>query len=157
VLPPTFTPSPGPTETPTPVLMPSPGAEVAGNIAAWGGIDSLSNGALEPRLYRISDGDTFARIGDEFGRDVRFGGNGDRIVYTRYFAPTFDFGLKSSPTAHNNSRFADHPVLEAGQPDCCQTANKIVFVAVPEERPTGANVSSMSSRRRRYSSLIWMW
>ncbi|MBZ0304366.1 MAG: hypothetical protein K8J31_31810, partial [Anaerolineae bacterium] len=37
VLPPTFTPSPVPTETATPALLPSPGSEVAGKIVAWGG------------------------------------------------------------------------------------------------------------------------
>jgi hypothetical protein len=141
-LPPTFTPSPGPTETPTPLLLPPPGPEIAGNIAAWGGIDSLSNGALEPRLYRISDGGNFTPIGDELGRDVRFGGNGDRIVYTRYFTPTFDFGLEVINTNGTQQQIirSTIPVLDAGQPDYCETANKVVFVAVPEERPTGENI-----------------
>ncbi len=138
-LPPTFTPSPGPTETPTPVLLPPPGPDIMGQIVAWGGVDSLSNGALEPRLYRISDGGNFTPIGDELGRDVRFGGNGDRIVYTRYFAPTFDFGLEVINTNGTQQQpiRSTLPVLEAGQPDYCQTSNKVVFVAVPEQRPTG--------------------
>ena len=141
-LPPTFTPSPGPTETATPVLMPSPGADITGSIVAWGGIDSLSNGALEIRLYRVSDGGNYTQIGDEFGREVRYGGNADRIVYTRYFAPTFDFGLEVINTNGTQQQAirSTLPVLEAEQPDYCQTANKVVFVAVPEQRPTGENI-----------------
>jgi hypothetical protein len=140
-LPPTFTPSPGPTETATPVLLPSPGPEIAGNIVAWGGIDALSNGALEPRLYRLNEGGNFTAIGNELGRDVRFAGNGDRIVYTRYFAPTFDFGLEAININGTQQQVirSTIPVIDAGQPDYCQTANKVVFVAVPEERPTGEN------------------
>jgi dipeptidyl aminopeptidase/acylaminoacyl peptidase len=109
---------------------------------AWGGIDSLSNGALEVRLYRISDGGNFSLIGDEFGRDVRYAANGDRIVYTRYFAPTFDFGLEVINTNGTQQQpiRSTLPVLEAGQPDYCETANKVVFVAVPEQRPTGENI-----------------
>lgn len=141
-LPPTFTPSPGPTDTPTPVLMPSPGADVTGSIAAWGGIDALSNGALEIRLYPVNQGDNYTRIGDEFGREVRFGGSGERVVYTRYFAPTFDFGLEvinTNGTQQQQIR-STIPVLKAGQPDYCRTANKVVFTAVPEQRPVGTNI-----------------
>lgn len=140
-LPPTFTPSPGPTETPTPVTLAQPGPEVAGHIVAWGGADVLSNGAREPRLYRISDGGSYTTITENLGLDVRFAGSGDRIVYTRYFAPTFDFGLEAINTNGTQPQVirSTIPVLNAVQPDYCQTANRVAFVAVPQERPTGEN------------------
>lgn len=141
-LPPTFTPSPEPTGTATPVLLPPPGPDVTGNIVAWGGPDVLSNGALQPRLYPLSAPGEFTLIGDELGRDVRFGGNGDRIVYSRYYSPTFDFGLEAVNTNGTQRQpiRSTTGVIDASQPDYCAAADQVVFVAVPEQRPTGDNV-----------------
>lgn len=140
VLPPTFTPSPEPTGTPTPVLLPSPGPEIAGNIVAWGGPDNLSNGALEPRVYPVNGGGEYTVIGTELGRDVRYAGDSaTRIVYTRYYAATFDFGIEAVNTNGTQRQpiRSTTGVLNAEQPDYCRVANRVVFVGVPEERPTG--------------------
>lgn len=142
VLPTLIPPTETPTATPTPLLLPSPGPEVAGRIVAWGGPDVLSNGALEPRAYVLGGGGEYSVIGNELGRDVRFGGSGDRIIYSRYYSATFDFGLEAiniNGTQQQAIR-ATTGLLEAQQPDYCRVGNRVVFVAVPEQRPLGDNI-----------------
>ena len=131
-----------PTETPTPTAtefrLPPPPSEVTGDIVAWGGRDVLSNGALEPRHYPVASGGEFTLIGDELGRDVRFAGDNTRIVYTRYFPSTFDFGLEAVNINGTQSQpiQTSASVLGARQPDHCAVANRVVFAAVPLDAPT---------------------
>jgi hypothetical protein len=126
------------TATATEFRFPPPPASVAGSIATWGGRDVLSNGALEPRIYPLSDGGQFTLIGDELGRDVRFAGDANRVVYTRYFPSTFDFGLEivnvngTQPQVIQTSAVA----IGAQQPDLCSVASRLVFVGTPLDRPT---------------------
>ena len=68
----------------------------AAMIVAWGGRDVLSNDALEPRLYQLQNGGEFSLI-STVTWDVMYAlsGSPDRVVYTRYFPSTFDFGLEA--------------------------------------------------------------
>jgi hypothetical protein len=142
-LPPTFTPSPPPTATPAPQQLPLPGPEISGTIITWEGPDALSNGARELYRYILGGEITRLRIGDELGRDVRFTGTGDRLIYTRYFSATFDFGIEAININGTQPQIirAATGVLGVEQPDQCRTANRVVFVGVPEGRPTGDNLS----------------
>lgn len=137
-----------PTATATEERMPLPPGDVRGDIVAWGGRDVLSNGALEPRLYRLQDGGQFSLIGSELGRDVRFDGS-SRIVYTRYFPSTFDFGLEAVNVNGTQSQVIQtiSSVIKAEQPDACSVANRVVFTAIPSERPADLSFNAETPRQ----------
>lgn len=138
VLPTELPPTETVTATATEFRFPPPPASVAGVLATWGGRDVLSNGALEPRIYPISDGGQFSLIGDELGRDVRFAGDASRVVYTRYFPSTFDFGLELVNVNGTQPQVVQTSTIAIGseQPDLCSVANRLVFVGAPLDRPT---------------------
>jgi Tol biopolymer transport system component len=138
-LPPEFTPSPSPTGTATPLVEPTPPADVAGNIVAFGGVDVLSNGALELYLYAANGGEP-TRIGDELGRNVRFTNQGSRVIYTRFFNTTFDFGVETVNINGSQPQIirSEQGVLGARQPDHCRSRNLVAFVAVPGDVPRSA-------------------
>ena len=137
------------TATATEFRLPLPPGDVGGNIVAWGGRDVLSNDALEPRLYRLQDGGQFSVIGSELGRDVRFAGNANRIVYTRYFPSTFDFGLEAVNVNGTQTQFIQTISMAIGaeQPDACAVANRVVFTGVPEEGPTNLSFDTEPARQ----------
>ena len=142
-LPPTFTPSPEATVAGEEQLLPPPGPEVAGNIVAWGGVDVASNGARQLRLYSANGEGEFRLIGNEndLGMDVRFAGSSDRVIYNRYYAATFDFGLEAINTNGTQQQpIRTTGILEIGQPSYCSASNQVAFVGVPEERPNTENL-----------------
>jgi hypothetical protein len=122
------------TATPAEVGLPPPPGDVRGRIVAWGGRDVLSNGALEPRLYQLQNSGEFSLISDDLGRDVRFAGSPDRVVYTRYFPSTFDFGLEAVNVNGTQVQFIQtlSMAIKAEQPDACSVANRVVFTGVPQ-------------------------
>lgn len=140
-LPPTWTPEIAVTVvTETPAL-PFPPARVQGNLVVWGGRDRLSVGALPLLLFPVSGEGTFTRIGEQLGRDVRFAGNGQRVVYSRYVTTTFSFNLEAINVNGTQPQLLQFnaPVLESSQPDYCRNANRVAFISAPAEGPTGGN------------------
>lgn len=139
-LPPTFTPTP--TETPpagaAAIVTPPPG--IPGLLVGWGGRDRLSNGALEPFVAEVSGGGVLTRIGEDLGRDVRFAGNdSQRIVYSRYFSVTFDFGVEVAGIGGAPGQLIQPnqpPIFKLEQPDYCPVANRVVYIALPVEGPS---------------------
>jgi Tol biopolymer transport system component len=136
-LPPTFTPSPPPSATATPFVGPPPPPDLPGNVAVFGGIDVLSNGALEFYSLPANTQGQETRIGSEnlLGRDVRFVGGTSRVIYTRYFNTTQDFGMEATNINGTQTQLirATQGVLNTVQPDQCNTSNQVAFVGVPAE------------------------
>lgn len=140
---PTWTPTS--TETPLPGLeaLPLPPSNIAGSLAVWGGRDRLSNGALQPLIFPVGGGGQSTPITDDLGRDVRFAGSGQRVIFSRYFTATFDFGIEAvniNGTQEQIIRPTQPPVFKLEQPDHCLTANRVAFIAVPREGPSGDNL-----------------
>ncbi len=137
-LPPTFTPSPPPSETPTQEMAPLPDPSVPGDLAIFGGQDILSNGALELYLLPANGLGERQRIGTELGREVRFADSGTRVVYTRYFDTTLDFGMEAININGTQPQLirSTQGVIKARQPDHCRTANQVAFVAISQDVPT---------------------
>ena len=130
-----------PTATPTEIRLPFPPADVRGSLVGWGGRDVLSNDALEPRLYRIQDAGEFSLISSDLGRDVRFANSSSRVIYTRYFPATFDFGIEAVNINGTQAEFIEtiSIAIKAEQPDACSVANRVVFTGVPEGGPTDSS------------------
>lgn len=138
-LPPTFTPTPEvtPTSVEDEALFPPPPPEIPGNIVGWGGRDLLGNGALEILLFPVNGEGSSVRVGEELGRSPRFSGTGERVTYTRWFGATYDYGVEavninSTQQQQINSSI---PSLGLNAPDFCPIANRIVFSAIPQQRP----------------------
>jgi hypothetical protein len=138
-LPPTFTPTPEitPTSSEDQALFPAPPSEITGNIVGWGGRDLLSNGALEILLFPVNGEGSSVRVGEELGRSPRFSGTGERITYTRWFNATYDYGVDAVNTNGTQQQQipSSIPVLNMNAPDFCSVANRIVFSAIPQQRP----------------------
>ena len=137
-LPPTFTPSPTITEIPTREALPLPDPNIPGDLVIFGGQDILSNGALELYIMPANAHGERQRIGEELGRDIRFASIGTRVVYTRYFDTTLDFGMEAININGTQPQLIRSTigVIEARQPDHCRTANQVAFVAVSQDVPT---------------------
>jgi hypothetical protein len=140
-----------PTWTPTFTITPPPGVEalppppgnVTGSLAVWGGYDRLSNGALQPLIFPVGGGGQSTPISDNLGRDVRFAGGNQRVIYSRYFTATFDFGIEAvniNGTQAQPILPTDPPIFKLEQPDWCMTANRVVFIAIPREVPSADNI-----------------
>jgi hypothetical protein len=142
-----------PTWTPTPTwtpevsgeaMLPTPPPSVPGTLVAWGGRDRLSNGALDLLLFPVGRGGISTKIGDQLGRDVRYAASAQRVVYSRYFSVTFDFGIEAINTNGTQAQLvqpADPPVFKLEQPDYCMVANRVVYIGVPREGPTAENLT----------------
>lgn len=140
-LPPTWTPEPGATVATAVPGLPFPPARVQGNLVVWGGRDRLSVGALPLLLFPVNGEGASTRIGDQVGRDVRFAGNGQRVVYSRYLTTTFSFGLEAVNTNGTQPQLFQFnaAIIETEQPDYCRAANRVAFIAAPAEGPTGGD------------------
>ncbi len=141
---PTWTPTS--TETPLPGLesLPFPPGTVPGSLAVWGGRDRLSNGALRPLIFPVGGGGVSTPITENLGRDVRFAGSDQRVIYSRYFTATFDFGIVAinvNGTQEQPILPSQPPIFKLEQPDRCMTANRVVFIAVPREGPSADTVN----------------
>ncbi len=132
-LPPTWTLIP--TETPIPTAAPlAPVTGLTGNIAGYRGRDVLNNGYLSVGYYNMSQGGTFVPINNEYGRDVSFTPNGQRVVYARYDQLTFSSVLE---TVNANGTSVDAidissaavPIINPLQPRYSDNGQLIAFVA----------------------------
>lgn len=139
-LPPTWTPEPELTPATAVPGLPFPPARVQGSLAAWGGRDLQSVGALPLLLFQVNAEGASTRIGDQAGRDVRFAGSGQRVVYSRYLTTTFSFSLEAVNTNGTQPQLVQFnaPVIETDQPDHCRVANRVAFIAAPAEGPSGS-------------------
>lgn len=140
---PTWTPTS--TETPLPGVeaLPPPPGNVTGSLAVWGGRDRLSNGALQPLIFPVGGGGQSTPIGDDLGRDVRFAGSNQRVIFSRYFTSTFDFGIEAVNINGTQEQIIlpeNPPVFKLEQPDRCMTANRVAFIAIPREGPSADNL-----------------
>lgn len=137
VLPPTWTPETEETAPPTEAPPEPPPASVTGSLVMWGGRPN-EEGIYDFFSLPISGGfAALAPIGDSRGREIRFAGRGDRVIYTRYFSTTFDFGVELVNVNGTQPQVMQPsvPLLEMGQPDYCAAANRVVFVALPFDTP----------------------
>jgi hypothetical protein len=125
-LPPEFT------ATPLPTIPPPSG--LTGLLTAWGGRDTLNVGYYEFGYYNFDAGNTFTRIGDELGRDVRLLVGGQRVVYTRYV--TFDASSTIDAVNVNGQQFesladrwrGQELVLAPQMPDYASDGSFVVFI-----------------------------
>ena len=130
-LPPTFTP------TPTPVVeeiidtrLEPPPADLPGVLVGWGGLDALSNNALD--LFVFPFNAQRRQIGNERGREIRFAGSASRVAYTRYFQVTFEFGVEVVNINGTQPRvvLSTNQFFRPQQPDYCSTVDRMVFKAI---------------------------
>jgi WD40-like Beta Propeller Repeat len=96
-LPPTFTPTAGPTNTPEPVVLPFP-TGLVGNLAAWAGRDVEQDGYLPVGIISLTSG-AFTALGNSQGTDTSFSVDATRLIYTLYQPTVFTTTLQIIPVA----------------------------------------------------------
>lgn len=147
-----ITPSPPPTITPRvqvatwtftpeateaaggPTPLPPPPANLSGSVLAWSGRDVSQKGFLPILMFPL-DGGQPRVITDVVGAHPDISPDGQRVVYTRYFAATFDFGISQVNLSGGDNRPLTQgmPVLKPQMPYYCTTANLVTFVALPTD------------------------
>lgn len=140
-LPPEFTATPLPTVPPTVAALPPPSG-LTGVLTAWGGRDTLNVGFYEFGYYNFDAGNSFTRVGEELGRDVRFLVGGQRVVYTRY--NTIDASSTIDAVNTNGQQFeslanrwqGQELVLGSQMPDYASDGSFVVFIG---RNSTGRN------------------
>jgi len=138
-LPPEFTATPSPTPTEAAAVLPPPNG-VGGRLITWSGRDVGRTGFLPIVIYQISSGQGVP-LPDTQGRNPDALPDGGRVVYTRYFPVTFDYGLEQINTNGTDATILSNgqPVIKAQQPRYCATTNWVVFVALPTGRQIDFN------------------
>lgn len=142
-LPPTFTPTA--TEPPVEgeVALPPPPNTITGTLAAWGGRDVLgqSDQALPILTINLP---TLAQtqVGEEYGRETRFADNPGRVIYTRYFAPTFSYGVEEvNVNGTQSTVIQDNPTAyRLSEPDRCPADNRVTFTAIAQREVDVGNL-----------------
>ncbi|MCB9457757.1 MAG: PD40 domain-containing protein [Anaerolineaceae bacterium] len=136
-LPPTWTPSPAPTEFVAATPLPQPEG-LFGNLAAWSGRDSRGDGLLEVGYFPLNGGGQFTQVGTAKGVDVRISADGQRLLYVRRYV-TEDIG----PEIINlNGTLPETigvglPITQLQMVSFCNTANFIAFAAISTDAPQG--------------------
>lgn len=130
-LPPTFTFTPPPEEGPgaaTPLAPPPPGL---GGLVGWSGRDISNLGFLPIMLFQVGSGQS-SLVTDDIGANPIFSPDGQRVVYTRYFPTTFDFGISVVTLSGGENRPIGQglPFLKPKMPYFCPSANILSFVAI---------------------------
>jgi Tol biopolymer transport system component len=130
-LPPTFTPTPLPTSQVTATPLPLPSA-FSGKIVGWSGFDVTQIGYLPIGIF-TGNGQFTPISGDTVGRNPDFSGDGQRVIYTRYFTTTFDYGLEVSKVDGTEPQVVSQgvQVLKAQMPSFCSKSNEVAFVGLP--------------------------
>ncbi|MBI5667726.1 MAG: PD40 domain-containing protein [Chloroflexi bacterium] len=140
---PRFTPvatwTPTPTEGPAaagPTPLPTPPANISGSILTWSGRDISQKGFLPIVLFPVNGGQPSV-VTSEVGAHPDISPDGQRVVYTRYFPVTFDFGIAQVNLSGGDNQPLTQglPFLKPQMPYYCQTANLVSFVALPSEGP----------------------
>ncbi len=134
-LPPTFTPTATEPPPPDQEVVPPPPNTVTGTLAVWGGRDVLgqSDNALSVLTIGLPSLQQ-AQVGDEYGRRVRFAGGPQRVVYTRYFSPTFSYGIEEVNVNGTQSTVIqdNQTVYQLSEPDRCKNDNRVTFIGIPQ-------------------------
>jgi Tol biopolymer transport system component/type II secretory pathway pseudopilin PulG len=130
-LPATFTPQPSATALVTPTPLPQPSG-MEGRIYGWSGQDVNKTGYLSVGYFPVNGGGQFMPVPEMVGRDPIPSPDGQNIVFTQYFATTFDFGI-----GHVSLSGTDPVVLTQNQkvfktqmPSYCTASNMIAFVGL---------------------------
>jgi hypothetical protein len=130
-LPPTFTPTAPPTGqvTATPLPLPS---NFSGKIIGWSGRDVTQIGYLTIGIF-TGNGQFTPISGDTVGRNPDFSGDAKRVIYTRYFNATFDFGLEVANVDGTEPQVVSQGIqaLKAQMASFCSKSNEIAFVGLP--------------------------
>lgn len=149
--------TPTPTPIPTGTALPYP-IGLSGRLVGTSGRDVTQTGFLPVVAYDFANNGAVLTIANVEGRDVDISGDGQRVVYTRYFSSTtFDTGIEQTGIDGTgaNALLADQAVVKAQMPNYCRTQNQVVFVALPSdfqgdltatEFPTQVFVFNLDSR-----------
>ncbi len=134
-LPPELTATPPPTAIVTSTPLPSISG-ATGLIAGWSGRDIAQIGFLSVVIYPLDPALQPVSLANIDARNVDMSLDGQRLVYTRYFPTTFDYGLEVINANGTGATIITQgqPVLRAQMPSLCQTRNQVVFVALPENQ-----------------------
>ena len=131
-LPPEFTSVPTATLPVTPTPLPPPSG-ASGTIFAWSGHDQQQNNFLPLVAFNVSNGQMNPITNS--ANFVDLSGDGQRLIYTRYFDTTRDFGLEQINISGTDSKTVAQglPIIKPQMPSYCKTANLIAFVALPTD------------------------
>jgi Tol biopolymer transport system component len=130
-LPPTFTLQPSATLAVTQTPLPPPSG-VSGTLFAWSGRDTSQNGFLPIFAYSLGNGQANPITGNQ-ARNLDLSGDGQRLIYTRFFATTQDYGLGSINISGTDEQTVAQglSIIKPQMPSYCKTSNVITFVALP--------------------------
>lgn len=123
-----------PTLEATAASLPPP-TGLTGILAVWGGRDMENSGFLPLGYYNFDSGNTYTRIGEDVGRDIRLGPSGQRVVYTRYdrllFGTTIDaVNLNGQQIESLADRWRGQmTILNPQMPDFSPDGSFVVFIA----------------------------
>lgn len=133
-LPPEFTPTDTPPPQTTATPLPPP-VGLSGTIIGWAGRDTARTGFLPIIAFPLDAGRQPSRVGDVSGRNPDISRDGQRVVFTRYFPASFDFGLAEIGITGADERVLSTglPIIKAQMPSYCANANQIVFSALPTD------------------------
>jgi hypothetical protein len=132
-LPPEFTAAPTATLPVTAAPLPPPSG-VSGTIFGWSGRDVAQLDFLPLVAINVSSGQVNP-ITDN-ARYIDLSGEGQRLVYTRYFDTTRDYGLDSININGTDSKAIGQglAIIKPQMPTYCKTYNMIAFVALPTDQ-----------------------
>lgn len=132
-LPPEFTVTPTPTPGASPTPLPPPSG-VSGVIAGWSGVDTALRRFLPVGVFPAAGG-PFQPIGSETGRYPDISPDGARVLFTRFYQTTQDWGLEEVGLNGQQPRQVTQglPVFKSQMGNYCQAVNLVVFVALPTD------------------------
>jgi Tol biopolymer transport system component len=131
-LPPEFTALPSATLPITATPLP-PLVGVPGTIFAWSGHDVQQNNFLPVIAFNLTNGS--ANPISEDASYIDLSSDGQRIMYTRFYATTQDFGLEQTNISGTDVQPIGQglPVTKLQMPSYCKMSNLITFVALPTD------------------------
>ena len=151
-LPPTFTPTAGPTEVIS-RLFDLPPAEVTGTIYAWGGPSIVSREFLELRSYPLASDGAFTQLNDDLVKNVSVNESATVATYQRYFtsqslSAIYQVNLVDPEVLPTDLDFiyTSESIFTAYDPQATRDGNKIVFIGqdITKER-TGVYLADLTT------------
>ena len=130
---PSWTPTSTATSAVTATPLPFPNG-LNGRILGWSGRDTSQIGFLSIGIFSMTNGQ-FQPISQNPGRHPGFGPNFEKVIYTRYFTTTSDFGLEQINANGSELEQVGQglPVIKPQMPHYCSTSRIFTFVAVPTD------------------------
>jgi len=141
-LPPTWTPRPTQGSESVAVASLPPPTGLTGRLVVWSGPDVLSVDFLDVGYYDLSNANTYARIGDNLGRNPSMYITGQRVVYSRYDPQLFSSVIESiningTQLEAVQERWRNFDTtLDPEHPFYSRDGRYIVFIGRPVERQT---------------------